>query len=790
MADLTMAQAFLDALGQPPFIFQTFTDNKVQRKKQDRDPLARVLIGTLEQHAALLQQLSLKGAGVFVQINEADERGKDTVKGIRAVFLDLDEPDTSKEALAAVSKYMPKPNIFTQTTSGKYHLYWLVDDCPVPAFKPVQQGLAVTFAGDASMANLDRVMRLPGFAHQKLEPHVVNCKILSTERVKLKAVTDGAAKAPIMAATTIPPPPDDGPNARATDNDVFGLNIQDKHVAPTVLAPGARTQLLVRHIGSLVSQGFGKEHVEAEVRRMNIELCPEGEEPITDTQLELEVLGCIDKFIKTRARESAAITGLVKVAKEDAMRPPPPPPPPSDIPPPPVEDDIPAPPPTPDTNMEEQTLEQWVDRFLFISDGSRVADREYAGVHAIYALADFKNLYKNVWAGKSLLFNNWMATPLRQSVRTTVYIPTDDKIVIQESVKMLNTYCPSDFKAVATLDPVRLEPLLLHLKTIFPQEADRKIFTDWMVMTIRKPHIRIPWAPLLVSVPGAGKGILYKIMALMMGEHNCNLIQADRLENQFNSFLFDSTLVCIDEMQFSRKMGVSDKLKSYITEPKLEKNAKQLAERGTKVFCNLVIFSNHDTAAYIEDNDRRFWVYRWDTLPTTDYFNALGAWFEDGENIRHALRWVMDYDLSQFQHTSHPPMTAAKRQMIDAGKSEIELELIESIENREGPFRADVVAYVTVKQYLTRRTETTLSAQDEGNLRRIWARVASPLPEKVSRVKEQRQGGEFMRVKCIRNLEFWRTRTRTEVGVEATRAMQINAGVEEILPAIIGAAQQ
>ena len=110
MIDLGQANLFLSMIGSPPYIFQTFTDSKVARSASPRDPLARVLIGRLEEHSAQLSSLSSKGAGVYIQVNGGQSRGKSAVTQIRALFVDADIPDRSNETLAVISKNMPKPS--------------------------------------------------------------------------------------------------------------------------------------------------------------------------------------------------------------------------------------------------------------------------------------------------------------------------------------------------------------------------------------------------------------------------------------------------------------------------------------------------------------------------------------------------------------------------------------------------------------------------------------------------------------------------------------------------------
>ena len=109
---------------------------------------------------------NLKGAGVFVIVNETTGDKDSDVIRVRALFADLDGAP-----LEPVLEGL-KPHIMVESSPGRYHAYWLVSDCQLDQFKERQQAIAARFNGDKSIINLSRVMRLPGFIHHKKEPFV------------------------------------------------------------------------------------------------------------------------------------------------------------------------------------------------------------------------------------------------------------------------------------------------------------------------------------------------------------------------------------------------------------------------------------------------------------------------------------------------------------------------------------------------------------------------------------------------------------------------------------------
>jgi RecA-family ATPase len=159
------------------FTFQSFTDSDEKKKAyavdprtgKIIDPLAKVFHGSLKKCWAPLVDLSRQGAGIFVTVNRTTLRGPRNQQGItdvRAYFADCDgvsqnQIRSSIEAVALI------PHIGVKSSNGKYHVIWCVSDAPLGNFRDTQKKVAALFGSDPSVCDLPRVIRLPGFPHQK-----------------------------------------------------------------------------------------------------------------------------------------------------------------------------------------------------------------------------------------------------------------------------------------------------------------------------------------------------------------------------------------------------------------------------------------------------------------------------------------------------------------------------------------------------------------------------------------------------------------------------------------------
>lgn len=169
---LAEAERFLHTLDHRAdgFHFRTFDD------KRRRGSLPRKFYGPIADHYNELRLLNERGAGVFVVMNSGGQT-KDEIDRVRVVFA-----DTDGAPLEPIVEALP-PHIVVQSSPGKWHAYYRVHATfPLETFGPVQVAIAEKFGTDPAVKDLPRVMRLPGFKHNKAEPFIVTITHLDAAR--------------------------------------------------------------------------------------------------------------------------------------------------------------------------------------------------------------------------------------------------------------------------------------------------------------------------------------------------------------------------------------------------------------------------------------------------------------------------------------------------------------------------------------------------------------------------------------------------------------------------------
>ena len=143
-------------------------DNERAATNIDNSPLNEALV----KHFNHVQK---GGFGIFIVVNEGGQADKH-ITGLRACFVDGD-------GILMPEDWGLRPNMLVVRDQTHWHAYWLLDESEdLTKFSHVQRILAGYYGTDPSVHNLSRVMRVPGFLHQKGKPVQVELQVLDEGR--------------------------------------------------------------------------------------------------------------------------------------------------------------------------------------------------------------------------------------------------------------------------------------------------------------------------------------------------------------------------------------------------------------------------------------------------------------------------------------------------------------------------------------------------------------------------------------------------------------------------------
>ncbi len=155
------------------YVFQSYDDNRDRQQTSNdtarklgharKDPYAKMLQGTWREHQQALADLNRSGAGIYLTVNEsAGGRKVEHLKKIRAVWIEWDD----RRSLPA---WPAPPHLLVESSPQKYHVYWATEGMTAPEHQRVMAGLAGSLGSSADAADPVRVLRMPGFFHQRVD---------------------------------------------------------------------------------------------------------------------------------------------------------------------------------------------------------------------------------------------------------------------------------------------------------------------------------------------------------------------------------------------------------------------------------------------------------------------------------------------------------------------------------------------------------------------------------------------------------------------------------------------
>lgn len=217
MSNAKQAQTHIEALGYGP------TD-RVYFRAIGPNGAAKKIEGTIEQRFDELRTLNGKGFGVYLVVNGGGQSDADVTHG-QAIFYEHD--DIPKEAQVGLWQPLglPEPTIQIDTGGKSIHSFWVFDQAiPISDWKILQKDLLDFADADRTIKNPSRIMRLPGFTHQKSGGESViisnNGKRYSFDELRsVVAVPEPAPKIPAKTATQ--------PRSDASSSDIGAILSDD-----------------------------------------------------------------------------------------------------------------------------------------------------------------------------------------------------------------------------------------------------------------------------------------------------------------------------------------------------------------------------------------------------------------------------------------------------------------------------------------------------------------------------------------------------------------------------------
>jgi putative DNA primase/helicase len=207
-------------------------------------------------------------------------------------------------------------------------------------------------------------------------------------------------------------------------------------------------------------------------------------------------------------------------------------------------------------------------------------------------------------------------------------------------------------------------------------DQDQAPITDWVLKwlayPLQHPGAKMKTAIVMHGQEGAGKNVLFNAVQDLYGRHG-GMIGQQQLESQFTGWMSAKCFLIANEVLSRQELRQHiGKLKGLVTEATVMVNEKNLPERAEANVCNLVFLSNELQPLWIDAHDRRYAVIRTPAAREDAFYREVGAELAAG-GLAGLYHYLLHLDLGDFSEHTKPPMTEAKAQLANLGRSSPQL---------------------------------------------------------------------------------------------------------------------
>jgi putative DNA primase/helicase len=192
----------------------------------------------------------------------------------------------------------------------------------------------------------------------------------------------------------------------------------------------------------------------------------------------------------------------------------------------------------------------------------------------------------------------------------------------------------------------------------------------WHAYPLQNPGAKMQTAMVIHGPQGTGKNFWTETFLQIYGEYG-GLIDQAAIEDKHNDYLSRKLYLIADEIVArADRYHIKNQLKGLITNKYIRINPKHFQSYQEANHANIVFLSNERIPVVLEEDDRRHFVI-WTPPPKPpEFYKQVQFEIENG-GIEALYYYLLSIDLGDFNEHSKPPMTIAKRELIDLSKDSI-----------------------------------------------------------------------------------------------------------------------
>lgn len=274
-------------------------------------------------------------------------------------------------------------------------------------------------------------------------------------------------------------------------------------------------------------------------------------------------------------------------------------------------------------------------------------------------------------------------------------------IIREEGLTMINSYAPITVKRM-TGDPA---PFLNLVHKLLPNKHDRDIVLAFMAAMVQHVGIKFQWCPILQGGEGNGKTLLFRVVERAIGSrftHYPNFSDGNALK--FNGWIEGKLAVFVEEVFVSDRREVTEPLKVFVTNERLEIQHKGGNQFTGDNFANIMMATNHKDAMKLTLDQRRYFMVFTAQQTEADlirdgmdgrYFRELYEWLR-GDGFAIMAEYLATYDipdeLNPAVNSTRAPKSSSIHDIVRSSLGNVEQHILESVEEDRQGFRGGYIS--------------------------------------------------------------------------------------------------
>ena len=302
-------------------------------------------------------------------------------------------------------------------------------------------------------------------------------------------------------------------------------------------------------------------------------------------------------------------------------------------------------------------------------------------------------------------------SPMSVKVDTRSYWPgVSSEVVTVEDRIALNTWKKSKFQIAIeemdyTVEDEHIEKFLEFARYLIPNDVERNHIFDWMAFIMQNQHIKVNHSILLGGDERIGKDTIFYAFMRFIGELNTSIINATRLDEPFADYLVGKKLLVAEEIHKDANKdakATENQLKPLQADPPYHLSIPQKG-RTDAIQPNLlqiILFTNYRDPLHLSSEGSRYYcIWSPAARRSEAYYTDLYQWLDDEQGVYWVARWLYQRDVSQFKAKAPAPSTEWREEISEGGKSDIEREILDVLDDMHGAGTVYVTAH-NIKEQL------------------------------------------------------------------------------------------